>query len=342
MRQHRWSPTPSRECRHGETTGGATVGRVALAAVAGALASLALFALAVGLVVVTAVAGASVALAARRLAVTRWVAEREVQEDQPVGVRFQVRGLGRLPLPVHLQAQADVNSWVPLSERGDTLELTVRRRGAWQLGPSRLRLRDALGMFERSLLAGQPELLYVLPAPDLTVPIPPRLGAWAAELDPDGLQPYVPGSPIGRVYWPALARGAGLQQRRLAAPPAGLPLVVVDTAGAGNPRAVDWAARAAAGAILRLASTGGCRVLLPGDQAATTVTDTAATWRGVHRRLALLEPAGPTVPQVPLRDGQAPVVCIRADLAPAQALRQQPPPLPPGVVAVASQRWADP
>jgi uncharacterized protein (DUF58 family) len=168
------------------------------------------------------------------------------------------------------------------------------------------------------------------------------LGAWAAELDPDGLQPYVPGSPIGRVYWPALARGAGLQQRRLAAPPTGLPLVVVDTTGASDPRAVDWAARAAAGAILRLASTGGCRVLLPGDQAATTVTDTAATWRGVHRRLALLEPAGPTVPQVLLRARPTPDVDIRAAHAPTEVLRQQPWPLPPGVMAVASRRRVDP
>ena len=74
---------------------------------------------------------------------------------------------------------------------------------------------------------------------------------------------------------------------------AGLPLVVVDTADTGDPRAVDWAARTAAGVILRLAGTGGCRVLLPGDQVATTVTDLTAAWRGVHRRLALLQPAQP-------------------------------------------------
>ena len=69
--------------------------------------------------------------------------------------------------------------------------------------------------------------------------------------------------------------------------------MVVDTADTGDPRAVDWAARTAAGAILRLAGTGGCRVLLPGDQVATTVTDLTAAWHGVHRRLALLQPGCP-------------------------------------------------
>jgi uncharacterized protein (DUF58 family) len=315
---------------------------VVLIAAAGALASLALFALAVGLLVVVVAAGASVALAARRVVVTRRVLQREAREDHPVDVDFQVRGLGRLPLSVRLEAQVDVNSWVPLGERGGTLQLTIGRRGSWQLAPSRLRLRDVLGIFERWVLAGQPEPLLLLPVPDLTVPIPPRQDAGAGDLDLDGLQPYVPGTPIGRIHWPTLARGAGLQQRRLAAPPSGLPVVVVDTTSASDPRTVDWAGRAAAGAILRLVGSGGCRVLLPGDRTATTVTDAAATWRGVHRRLALVAPAGLAAGRVPLRDGQAPVVCIRADLAPAEALRQQPPPLPPGVVAVASQRWAGP
>ncbi|HZC98784.1 MAG TPA: DUF58 domain-containing protein [Actinomycetes bacterium] len=165
-----------------------------------------------------------------------------------------------------------------------------------------------MGIVECSLLAGQPELLLILPAPDPTVHVPQRLGASIGDLDPDGLQPYTPGTPIGRIHWPALARGAGLQQRRLAPPRSGRPLVAVDTAGASDPRAVDWVARAAAGIILRLAQSGGCRVLLPGDQAATTITDTAAGWRGVH------PPPGPcgaserARPAGPAGDGQAPMV----------------------------------
>jgi uncharacterized protein (DUF58 family) len=314
---------------------GLLAGAALLVLAAGALASLALFALAIGLLVVVVVAGASVLLAAHRLRVTRSVLQRETQEDQPIGVRFQVRGLGRLPLPVHLQTQVTADRWVPLGEGGDTLDLMVGRRGAWRLGPSRLRLRDCLGLFERSLLVGQPEPLLILPTPDLAVPIPVRRRAEAGDLDPDGLQPYVPGTPVGRIHWPALARGAGLQQRRLAPPPpSGLPLVLVDTTGTSDPRALDRAARTAAGVIVWLASSGGCRVLPPGDQAATTITGTGATWRRVHRRLALMAPPDPAARHGETRVGRAADVHIRA----AHALAEQPRPLPPGVVAVTGGR----
>jgi uncharacterized protein (DUF58 family) len=315
---------------------------VALAVVAGALASLALFALAVGLLLVTLAAAVSVAGAARRLAVTRSVPQREVGEDQPISVRLQVWRLGRLPLPVHLEAQVDTDRWVPLGEGGGRLPLLIGRRGAWRLEPSRLRLRDGFGIVEWAVLAGQPEPLLILPAPDLRVPIPPRLDARAADPDLDGLEPYVPGTPIGRVHWPALARGAGLQQRRLTAPAAGLPLVVVDTADTSDPRAVDWAARTAAGAIVRLAGTGGCRVLLPGDQVATTVIDLTAAWHGVHRRLALLQPGCSATGREPLEAEPAPDLYVRAAHAPAEVLGAPPRPLPPGVVAAATKREAGP
>ena len=322
---------------------GLLLGAVVLAVVAGALASLALFALAIGLLVVTLATAVSVAVAARRLVVTRSILQREVGEDQPISVRFQVLGPGRLPLPVHLEAQADVNSWVPLDEGGGLLQLLVGRRGPWRLDPSRLRLRDGLGILDWPLVVGRPESLLVLPAPDLRLPIPPQPGARAADPDLYGLEPYVPGTPIGRVHWPALARGAGLQQRRLTAPPAaGLPLVVVDTADSGDPRAVDWAARTAAGAILRLVGTGGCRVLLPGDQVATIVTDLTAAWRGVHRRLALLQPGCPATRPGPLEAGEVSVLHVRAAHAPAQVLGAPPRPLPPGVAAAATERGAGP
>jgi uncharacterized protein (DUF58 family) len=130
------------------------LGAVALAAAAGALASMALFALAIGLVVVTVAAGASVVPGARRLAVTRRVPQREALEDQAIPVHFEVRQYGRLPLPVQLDAQDDTGGWVPLGERGGTLDLRVGRRGAWSLAPSRLRLRDAFGFFEWAAAGG--------------------------------------------------------------------------------------------------------------------------------------------------------------------------------------------
>jgi uncharacterized protein (DUF58 family) len=322
--------------------GGLLLGAVALAVVAGALASLALFALAVGLLLVTLAAGVSVALAARRLVVTRSIPQREVGEDQPISVCFQVRGSGQLPLPVYLEAQVDTDRWVPLGEGGGLLQLLVGRRGAWRLEPSRLRMRDGLGIVLRPLVVGRPDPLLILPAPDLRVPIPPQPGVRATDPDLDGLEPYVPGTPISRVHWPALARGASLQQRRLTASPAGLPLVVVDTADTGDPRAVDWASRTAAGAILRLVGTGGCRVLLPGDQVPTTVTDLTTAWHGVHRRLALLQPGCPATGRGPMEAGEAPVLHVRAACAPAQVLGAPPRPLPPGVAAAATERGAGP
>jgi uncharacterized protein (DUF58 family) len=321
---------------------GLVLGVVVLAVMAGALASLALFALAVGLLLVTLAAAVSVAATARRLVVTRSIPQREVGEDQPVVVCLRVRGPGRLPLPVHLEAQVDTDRWMRLGEGGGRLQLLIGRRGPWRLEPSRLRLRDGLGIVQRSLVVGRPEPLLILPAPDPWVPIPPRPDAGAGDPDLDGLEPYVPGTPIGRVHWPALARGAGLQQRRLAAPPAGLPLVVVDTADTSDPRAVDWAARTAAGVIVRLAGTGGCRVLLPGDQVATTVTDLTAAWPGVHRRLALLQPGCPATGRGPLEAGPAPDLYVRAAHAPAEVLGAPPRPLPAGVAAAATERWTGP
>jgi Protein of unknown function DUF58 len=265
-----------------------------------------------------------VALAARRLEVTREVSTREAREDEAVEVRFAVRGLARLP--VTLEAQLGEGEWLALGERGGTVGLTVGRRGAHRLAPSPLLLRDAFGMFERRVRAGVPQPLLILPVPDDGVRPGPHLGAPADDADPDGLQPYTAGTPMSRIHWPALARGAGLHARRLVAPPTGLPLVVVDTEGTSDPRAVDWAARAAAGHVTRLVRTGGCRVLLPGDLAATAVTDLAGQWRGVHRRLALLEPGTRIAVAV---EEQA--LRIRAALAPTDATREPLQPLPPGV-----------
>ena len=319
------------------------LGAVALAAMAGALASQALFAVAVGLLLVIVAAGVSVALAVRRLMITRSVLQSEIAEDQPVIVCFEVRGRGRLPLPVRLEVQVDLDSWVPLGESGGLVELLVGRRGAWQLESSRLRLADGWGIVQRWLLVGQPQPLLVLPTLDPHVPLPrwPQAAAGGPDSDPDldGLERYVPGTPPSRIYWPALARGGDLQQRRLATSmDIGRPLVVVDTAHTSDPRAVDWAARTAAGAIVRLAAGGGCRVLLPGEKVATTVTGLTAAWRGVHRRLALLEPGPHAAGLGSLEAGLVPDLHIRAVQAPAAALAAHLRPLPPGVVAATETR----
>jgi uncharacterized protein (DUF58 family) len=272
-------------------------------------------AVATGLALTTVVAWAATTLAARRVTVTRTLPVREAREYEPIRVHFDVTGLGRLP--VTLEARNGEGAWTPL---GGSLELVLPRRGAHRLAPSELRVRDPLGIAHRHITAGRPEALLILPAPDERLLRAAPSGPAAGDPEPDGLQAYAPGIPIARIHWPALARGAGLHARRVAAGPHELPLVVVDTSGAPQPGAVDWAARTAAGHVLRLARNGGCRVRLPGDRRDTTVADPAA-WRALHRRLALLAP-GPAA--------AAPPMGIRIAAAAATSL-PEPPPLPYGV-----------
>ena len=51
-----------------------------------------------GLVLVTAGAWAVTAIAVRRIAITRFVSVREAREDEAIRLRFDVTGLGRLPV----------------------------------------------------------------------------------------------------------------------------------------------------------------------------------------------------------------------------------------------------
>jgi hypothetical protein len=113
-------------------------------------------------------------------------------------------------------------------------------------------------------------------------------------------------------------------------------LVVVDTAGARNSHEVDWAARTAAGHILALTRSGGCRVVLPGDTGETTVIGLESGWRALHRRLARL--GGPVHGAPPPPGGGTPTIVVRASAAPAGVLRAVPPQLPRGVVPAATDR----
>jgi uncharacterized protein (DUF58 family) len=296
---------------------------------------LALFAVAVGLMVLVALAGLTAALAARRLTVSRMVIEREVQEDDPVRLRFDVEGIEWLP--VRVQAEDQSGGWVDLAPPGGSLEITVRRRGAYRLLPSRLRVRDALGIFEWTLRAGVPEPLLILPTPGGQANLHPRHPVPGPDPEPDGLRAHTPGDPLARIHWPALARGAGLQVRRFAAASSGLPLVVVDTAGTSDSHAVDWAARTAAAHILAFTRGGGCRVLLPGDATETTLVELEAGWRALHRRLATLDASVLATP-TQLAQG-APAIRVRASAAPARPARGLPWALPVGVVPVESEAF---
>jgi uncharacterized protein (DUF58 family) len=176
-------------------------------------------------------------------------------------------------------------------------------------------------MFERELAAGRAEPLLILPAPLASSDARPTRPGLVDDLEPHGVRPYVPGTPLTRVHWPSFARGGGLQVRHLAPPADGLPLVVVDTVGAASLAALHWAARIAAGSVLTLARSGGCRVLLPGDPSATSVVGSGDAWRTMHRRLATLS-ASPSRFTRPVVAGTAAVrvSAAAAPLLPAPAL----------------------
>ena len=108
----------------------------------------------------------------------------------------------------------------------------------------------------------------------------------------DGLRDYLPGTPAARIHWPALARGAGLLERRLAADHAARPLIVLDARTERSPEgreALDAAVRAAASLTLELARRGGCGLLMPGSRSVLQIGPDLAAWPALHARLALVE-----------------------------------------------------
>jgi len=115
----------------------------------------------------------------------------------------------------------------------------------------------------------------------------------------DGLRPYRVGAPASRIHWPALARGAGLIERRLRADGDARPLIVLDArlpgAGPGT-QLLDAAVRAAASLTLALARSGGCGLLLPGEQRPTPIDAELTAWPAAYARLAVVDGAGARAP----------------------------------------------
>jgi uncharacterized protein (DUF58 family) len=298
---------------------------VVLLFAAALLGSVTLFAFALGLQVLVWGCLLATALGARRVTVVRTVDQTEVIEGRPLTLRFRLRGLGGVP--VHAEVRGEDGTWERL-DGTSSRRLTIERPGAHLIGPSELRVRDDLGLFSRRLSAGEPAVVLVLPAP-AKVGIQPRAGGSdpGGDPEPDGLQPYSRGTPLGRIHWPSVARAGEWQERRVIAAPRGLPLVVVDLSGAASEEAIDWTLRVAAGQIHGLASAGGCRVLLPGERLAIPVENVAEGWPAVHRRLAGLR--GVVAGIAP--DAPPGAVHVRAVLAPALAETRRPP-LPPEVV----------
>jgi uncharacterized protein (DUF58 family) len=293
----------------------------------------------VAFVVVAAACTAWVALAARGVRVTRTVGARRVLEGQPVTVDLVV-SCGRLPLPSGT-IEDDVlpgPARVAGGRRATRVRVGARfpRRGRMVLSPPRVVVRDPLGLASREVVSTARAEVLVLPRIEpVTAPghegagsgVAARRGhpALAAEVDLDGLRPHRPGAPASRIYWPALARGGELVERRLRADSDTRPLVVVDPRGAERSEDLDAAIRAAASLCVHLAREGGCAVLLPGDRRPTTLDPTLAGWAHLHVRLALVDHRSrPNLVGLPGRQGPIFYVVARVPTGTPRALAHAP------------------
>jgi uncharacterized protein (DUF58 family) len=291
-------------------------------------ASAPLFVPGVAFVLLGTAAPAWVWLSARGAGIERRLEQDRVVEGEPLEATLWLRtGLVR-------PARGEVSE--PLvgealrlpSSRRSTVRVLARfeRRGRRRLPPPSLAVSDPLEI-ARYVCAGSgpPQDVLVLPRTERVVWTPGggetgRTSAARARaellaaVEVDGLRPYRRGTPASRIHWPALARGAGLLERRLRVDADMLPLVVLDARGTGPAEHLDAAVRAAASLTLEFARAGGCKLLLPGSRRALAVETDLASWPVAHARLALVE-GGPEVrapSPTALRAALGPIVYVTA------------------------------
>jgi uncharacterized protein (DUF58 family) len=266
-----------------------------------------------------------VALALIGFAAPAWVwcsaqgahAQRNLQvervvEEQPLAATIEVRR-SRLGLPGAEVVDPFTGSRLelggPLSPfRGGRIakvRVVTRfpRRGLQELAPPSLVVRDPLDLARvETVSAAATQQLLVLPRTEpvrwldsgtgrsFQLPDGQSPAEAFAAVDVDGLRPYRRGTPASRIYWPAVARGAGLIERRLRADGDTRPLVVLDARDSSKgPALVDAAVRAAASLTLEFARLAGCGLLLPGDQRITGIDPELITWPAAIARLALVK-----------------------------------------------------
>jgi uncharacterized protein (DUF58 family) len=203
----------------------------------------------------------------------------------------------------------------PRWKRGLERDVWLESPGRRRLEPTRLVVRDPLGLWERELRSGRAVELVVLPRIDPVRWVGPgakprgqSAGAGAlsdatsrrgglAQFEVDGLRAYREGSPASRIHWPAVARTGEMIERRLIAGGEPRPLVVFDPRG-GTATLRERAMRAAASLCVELARSGGCDLLVPGERRPISIDSSLRTWPEAHVRIAVADPnAGPPLPQ---------------------------------------------
>ncbi len=287
----------------------------------------------VALVVLVAGCSAWVRLSAAGVAVRR--AELPAQVDEGESFAIVVDGVsGRLPLVGRIEDEAaaaplPVRVLWPRTRFRLQLEGSAARRGRHQLAAPVLRIGDPLGIAAVRLPAGAPASILVLPRieplagpPGSRGPAVGRLSRGLGEqaaggerespADPelDGIRPYRPGTRATRIYWPALARGAGLAERHLVSAGDSAPLVALDPSGEGG-EDLDRAVRAAASLIAHLARLGGCELLVGASRQRLRVGRDPRAWFRALAALAVVE-RGDGAPRLAPNDRRSPVIWVAA------------------------------
>src|SRR3954449_894709 len=259
----------------------------------------------IAFLVLATLASAWVLAGAHGVRIARTVGARRALEDEPVAIEIIVRS-GRMTLPTGVIEDPLLPTPAPLvpGRRTTRHRINARfaRRGRKLLTGPRVVVRDPFGLAVRPAAARAADAeLLVLPRVMPVVAIPPGgdgagiAGAGrarphiAAEVDLDGLRQLRPGTPASRIFWPSVARGAGMMERRLRADADTRPIVLLDPRGAAVPEDLDAAVRAAASLTVHLAKAGGCALLLPGDRRPVILEPTLGGWPHAHARLALVE-----------------------------------------------------
>lgn len=264
-----------------------TIGLASLAVGSG-VGSSALVALGAALLLLVGYGAVLVRAAARWVTVDRRVLATEVVEGEPL--EMTIRLAVRHPLGLVFELVIPGVPPAALHPGANRATITFARRGRHVLDSATVRLRDPLGFFASDQRAGESVPLLVLPRGQ-EGPRADRLRALAQDSEPmelDGLRTYRAGTPASRVHWASLARGAGLQERRLRDERVKTPLYVVDMSAAADDVEADRIIRSAVAHVLRCARGGGCAILLPGEQTPVWVAPNLRGWPDVHRRLAVL------------------------------------------------------
>ncbi len=269
-----------------------------------------LFVPGVALVALAVSAPSWVLLAARSARIERHLESDRVVEEEPIEATIEVsRGHWGLPgaavvdslagKPVPIHAQLSLVSGGP--NASVRIVASFPRRGIRRIDPPSLIVADALELARVVRESpSPPQEILVLPRTERVKWVPGagekwRRAAGVTAVEPlgatevDGLRPYRQGTPASRIHWPALARGAGLLERRLRADTDSRPLVVLDARGGGPPEHLDAAVRAAASLVLELGGRIGCGLLLPGEHRPLEVEPDLAAWPVAHARLAMVE-----------------------------------------------------